>query len=289
MRIFKEPLLHFLLLGAGLFLLFGLINNNNDVTDTKEEIVVSQGRIETLKATFNKVWQRPPNEQELQGLINEYIREEVLYREALAMGLDRDDTIVRRRMRQKLEFLSEDLITLSEPTEEELEAFLTEYPDRFRQETRFTFQQVYLNAKKRGVSAEANAESLLIELRAGADVSKAGDLLIVEQRFEKSREGEVARTMGKQFLEALQGMSVGEWQGPIVSGFGFHLVQITERIDGLVPELYEIRDAVVREWLAMKRKETNEAFYKGLLEQYVVTMEGITPGKKSSETMVAKK
>lgn len=284
-RIIKEPLFHFLVLGAAIFLLFGLINS----TDTKQEIVVTQGRIQTLQTTFSKVWQRTPNKQELQGLIDEYIREEVMYRHAQAMGLDRDDTIVRRRMRQKLEFLSEDLTPLSEPTDAELEAFLTQHPDRFRQETRFTFQQVYLNVKKRGVSVEADARFLLSELFAGADASKAGDLLMVERHFENSSEGEVARIMGKQFLEALHGLSVGQWQGPIVSGFGLHLVQITERIDGKAPQLNEVRDVVVREWSSMKRKETNESFYQGLLAQYNVTVEGRnSSGKKSSDTEFAK-
>ena len=270
----KDPLLYFLLLGGALFALFQWVAGDaSRVMEQTSEIVVSAGRIQALSQSFKKVWQRPASEAELEGLIQEHIREEVLYREALAMGLDRDDTIVRRRMRQKMEFLSEDLVSLGKPSEAELQAFLTAQPERFRQDTRFSFRQVYLNVNKRDTSAEADALALLAKLREqNGDASKIGDRLMIPHRFENEPEREVSRALGKQFLQSLRNTPLGSWQGPIVSGFGLHLVHISHRTNGKAPALAEVREAVLREWSAAKRKQANEAFYEALRARYKVTV-----------------
>ncbi len=270
----KEPLLHFLLLGGALFALFQSVGgfDSPDIEQT-DEIVVTAGRIDSLSQNFGKVWQRPPTEQEIEGLIQEHIREEVLYREALAMGLDRDDMIVRRRLRQKIEFLSEDLASLDAPKEEELQAFLTAHPERFRRETRFSIRQVYLNANKRGQSAEADALALLAKLREqDGDAATIGDPLMIEHRFENETEREISRALGSQFLQALLDTPTGSWQGPVTSGYGLHLVHIGKRIDGKIPDLAEVREAVQREWTAAKRKQSNEAFYEMLRERYTISV-----------------
>ena len=283
---FKDPLFHFLLLGVAFFVLFEWVAGDTPTEiDRAEEIVITEGRIRALSENFAKVWQRPPTEQELDSLIQEHIREEVLYREALAMGLDRDDTIVRRRMRQKIEFLSEDIVSLVEPSEEELQAFLAAQPERFREESRYSFRQIYLNADERGKSVEADALALLAELRENdGDASELGDRLMIEHRFEDAGERDIARALGTQFLEALADCPTGSWQGPIVSGFGLHLVHISARIDGRVPELAQVREAVFREWSAEQRKKTNEAFYEMLRERYTVT---IVRSATTSSTQVA--
>ena len=274
LKLVKDPLFHFLLLGVAFFVLFEWVAGDaRTEIDQAKEIVVTEGRIRALSQNFEKVWQRPPSEQELEGLIQGHVREEILYREALAMGLDRDDTIVRRRMRQKIEFLSEDIASLNEPSDEELQAFLAEDPERFREETRFSFRQVYVDTNKRGKSAEADALALLAELREdGGDASGVGDRLMVQDRFDDEPAREVSRALGSQFLEALLNCPTGSWQGPIRSGFGLHLVHISERIDGRVPELAEVREAVEREWSAEARKKANEAFYEMLRERYTVTI-----------------
>ena len=274
-KILKDPLLHFLLMGGVLFAVFqwGAADGTLDIRQF-DEIVVTEGRVQTLYQTFGKVWQRAPTADELEGLIQDYIREEVLYREALAMGLDRDDTIVRRRMRQKIEFLSEDIASLQEPTEEELQEYLGAHPEKFRQDTRFSFRQVYLNADARGQSSAADALALLARLREqDGDAASAGDRIMIEHSFKNETEREIERALGRQFLQALRDTPQGSWQGPIVSGFGLHLVHISERIDGEVPELAEVRDIVLREWTAIKRTETNEAFYQMLRDRYKVTIE----------------
>jgi len=269
----KEPLFHFLLLGAGLFLLFGLVNKNNDSIDTKQEIVVTQGRIDALSGQFQKVWQRPPTKQELDGLIQEHIREEVMYREAVAMGLDRDDTIVRRRMRQKLEFLSEDILALPEPSDEESAAYLREHPDAFRLDAVLTFQHVFLNADKRGDALNADVQSLLDELQNQDDhveISELGDRFMLGHQFEATSEYEIGKLFGRNFTAPLIEAPTRAWHGPITSGYGVHLVYISERTDARNPSLDKVRDAVVREWSSMKRKETNEAFYQALRQRYRV-------------------
>lgn len=274
LKLVKDPLFHFLLLGVAFFVLFEWVAGDaRTEIDQAKEIVVTEGRIRALSQNFEKVWQRPPSEQELEGLIQGHVREEILYREALAMGLDRDDTIVRRRMRQKIEFLSEDIASLNEPSDDDLQAFLAADPERFREETRFSFRQVYVDTNKRGKSAEVDALSLLAELREhGGDASGVGDRLMVQHRFDNEPEREVARALGGQFLEALMDCPTGSWQGPIASGFGLHLVHIGERIDASIPKLAEVRDSVLREWSAVERTKANEAFYEMLRERYTVTI-----------------
>ena len=288
-QILKEPLFHFLFLGCGFFALFALVSDDSELaTGQVTEIVVTEGRIDSLLIQFGKVWQRPPTENELDGLIADYVREEILYREAVAMGLDQDDTIVRRRMRQKIEFLSEDIAAMAEPTDEELQQYLNSNPEMFHQESRFSFRQVYLNVDKRGSSAEADAQFLLEQLnKEDADASQLGDSLLLEHAYKDQSERDISRILGKQFLSELLDTPTGSWQGPITSGFGLHLVHISERIDGDSPELETVRDAVVREWSSAKRKQTNEDFYKMLSERYTVTV--MMPELSSSTAMAGEK
>lgn len=288
-KIFKEPLFHFILLGSGFFALFALVSDDSELaTGQVTEIVVTEGRIDSLLIQFVKVWQRPPTEAELDGLIADYVREEILYREAVAMGLDRDDTIVRRRMRQKMEFLSEDIAAMAKPTEEELQQYLEDNPEMFRQENRFSFRQVYFNVDKRGTSAEADAQDLLTQLnKEDGDASQLGDSLLIEHAFKDQSERDIARVLGQQFLAGLLETPTGSWEGPIHSGFGLHLVHISERIDESAPKLEEVRDAVIREWSSVKRKQTNEDFYNILRERYTVTV--MKPAKSDSTVMAEEK
>lgn len=274
-KIFKEPLLAFLLIGSAMFVLFQQVSN--DPMPDSAEIVVTEGRIEALSLRFAKVWQRSPNAEELDHLIQNYIREEVLYREALAMGLDRDDPIVRRRMRQKMEFISEDLANLNVPEEAELLAYLLAHQEEYRSPSIFSFRQIYFNSSERGRAAHADAMTLLATLQKPAgkniDVEALGDSLMLKQTFRRETERDIARDLGPQFLQSLRNLPTGSWQGPVRSGFGLHLVYIDERIDGKVPALKDVREAVLRDWASVKRKQTNEAFYEALRSRYTVIVE----------------
>ena len=271
---FREPLVHFLVLGAGIFVLFGAVGDARD--DKSDRIVVSAGKIENLAKLWRRTWQRPPTPQELEGLIEDHIKEEILYREALALGLDRDDTIIRRRLRQKMEFLVEDIAAAAEPTEAELQAYLEKNPDAFRVPPSVTFSHIFLNQDRRGEAAHRDAERLRIRLVGSTgrvDPAALGDPFLLPHDFKALPEYEVVKLFGREFAARLLELKPGQWTGPVESGYGVHLVFIRERTEPQTPELADVRDAVSREWLAARRREANEAFLRRLREKYTVIVE----------------
>lgn len=280
-KLLREPLVHFLLLGAGLFVAFGLVGEHSG--SEPGEIVATQGQIDSLAIGFARTWQRPPTDSELEGLIQDHIREEVYYREALALGLDKDDIVIRRRLRQKMEFVTDDVAAQAEPTDDELSAYLKAHPKAFRVERRFTFSQVYLNPERHGENLARDAALLLVKLNeAGgkADVSALGDPFLLSHTFEAVPGSEVAKQFGAAFAARLGALSPGQWQGPVGSGYGVHLVFVGQRTGGGVPALEEVREAVRREWANAERLEANEKFYQGLLKRYTVTIERPQPPDK---------
>lgn len=273
-RFLKEPLLHFLLLGAGLFVLYSRTAGRTSIEPGK--IVVTQGQILSMAETFARTWQRPPTAAEWQGLIQDRVREEIYAREALALGLDRDDTVIRRRLRQKMEFIADDVSAEVEPTDAELNAYLQAHPEAFRVEPRVAFSQVYLNPGKHGENLVRDAADLLARLQqAGAqtDISALGDQSLLEQDFSPLPRTEVAKQFGEEFAAKLVGVPPGQWQGPIVSGFGAHLVLVRERTEGRLPPLADVRETVRREWANERRLRANETYFQELLKRYVVTIE----------------
>jgi hypothetical protein len=274
-RFLREPLVHFLLLGALLFVVFNVVDGSKELP--RDRILVSAGQVAQLTVAFQRTWQRPPAAEELDGLIEDHIREEVYYREAMAMGLDRDDTIVRRRMRQKLEFVTDDLVAAVEPSDEELETFFNEHPDDFRVPSRVSFEQIYFNRERRGERTASDAEGLLVRLNASGsniDPATSGDTLMVPGSFDNIFATDVARHFGTEFADALADAPVGRWSGPLESAYGLHLVLIRDREPALLPKLSEIRETVQREWEAARRTEASEAFYQGLRGRYDVSVEG---------------
>ncbi len=274
-RIFREPLLHFLLLGAGLFILYSLMSKP-DANVATDQIFVTEGLVENLAAGFARIWQRPPADSELNGLIQDWVREEVATREAKALGLDKDDTVIRRRLRQKLEFVSDDIAAQRVPTDADLIAYMQAHPGSFRVEPRFTFSQVYLSLEKHGVNLARDAAQLLVQLNqtnSQVDLAAAGDPFLLEQKFAAVSRAEIAKQFGEQFTTKLADLTPGQWQGPIKSGYGVHLVLVTERLEGGLPALADVRDVVVREWINARRLKTNDEFYRELLKHYTVTIE----------------
>lgn len=270
----KEPLLHFALLGTAIFAAHGLVSTRSNREPGK--IVITQGQIESLAAGFVRVWQRPPTGEELEGLIQDWVREEVYCREAMALGLDKDDTVIRRRLRQKIEFVSEDISAQAQPDDTELRAYLEAHPDTFRVQRRFTFRQVYLNPTRHGENLTRDAEQLLAKLKqAGGqtDVSGLGDSFLMEEAFSAMPGSEVAKQFGETFAAKLGELAPGQWRGPVESGYGVHLVFVSERTEARVPELEEVRNDVRREWANAQRLEGNEKFYQQLLKRYTVTVE----------------
>jgi PPIC-type PPIASE domain len=273
-RILREPLLHFLLLGAAVFAVYGLVSRQ--VRDEPGKIVISAGEVAAMAESFARTWRRPPTREELEGLIRDRVQEEVYYREAMALGLDKDDTIIRRRLRQKMEFLTDDVAALAEPTDVELSAYLKAHAETFRVQRQFTFRHVYLNPERRGKNLARDAGQLLTQLRqAGgeADVAERGDPFLLEHVFQSVPASEVAKLFGDPFAAKLGELPPGQWQGPVESGYGVHLVFVSERTEGSLPALADVRDAVELEWKNARRLKTNEQFYAELLKRYRVTIE----------------
>jgi len=282
----REPLVHFLVLGAGIFLLAALVGESDQ--DQPDQIVVSVGQIDRLVETWQRTWQRPPTQVELEGLVEDHIREEILYREAIALGLDRDDTIIRRRLRQKMEFLPQDLVDQIEPTDAELRTYLGENADAYQVETRVSFQHIYLNLDRRGTAAEGDARRLLADLKAnGGPVEPAvlSDPILLPYDLELLSESEVARLFGQEFASRLIEIAPGGWTGPLGSSYGLHLVRVREGLPARVPGLSEVRKAVKRDWQFMRRQELDDQFFRSLKERYVIEVQ--LPEWLESKTEIA--
>jgi hypothetical protein len=269
-RWLREPLLHFVLLGALTFAAHALVSR--DERRRPDEIVITQAQLAMLATTFAGTWQRPPTADEMNGLIRDYVREEVAAREAIALGLDKDDTVIRRRLRQKLEFISEDMTARAEPTERELEDYLAAHEDVFRAERRFTFTQVYLDPQRRGDRLPSDTDALLARLRADPDLDALtlGDSLLLGSRFDALPASEVAREFGEAFAKKLTTLAVGRWQGPIESGYGWHLVWIESIAPGGVPAFEDVEPDVKTAWLADQKAIKWQKAYATMRAKYEV-------------------
>jgi len=247
-----------------------------DDTVRPDQIVYTEAKIDRLINMWERKWQRLPTQQELQGLIDQQVREEVLYREALAMDLDRDDLMVRRRMAQKMEFISNDLTSLAEPDDVQLQAYLDSHPDKFAIPGRISYSQVYLNADQHGDQLFSDAEKLLAELSQSAvdiDISMAGDSFMGGYSFNNESDFGVARIFGKAFANEIFRLPVGEWSGPVESGYGLHLVWVGSRTDSRAPTLDQVRDKVRGEWLAEQQRKNNDLLYAEFRKRYEVIIE----------------
>ena len=272
----REPLLHFLLIGAALFIFYNL--QTDDSADDSNSIVISESDIDRLITLWEKKWQRLPTETELEGLVEAQIREEVLYREALAMGLDQNDTIVRRRLAQKVEFISADLASQADPSDADLQTYLDTHAEKFAVPARISFQQIYLNADQRGDQVNKDAQRLLDQLTrsaASVDIMAAGDSFMFGQQHEQLTEHGVSRLFGQQFTEKIFELPVGAWHGPVVSGYGLHLVYVDAKSEAKASTLDEVRKKVRDEWLAQQRRKLDQVFYSELRKRYDIVVQTV--------------
>lgn len=277
-RLLREPLVHFALLGALIFAGWRVVGEPQGEPDS---IVITRGQIAALERGFAGTWQRPPTAQELEDLIGERIREEVWYRQAVALGLDRDDPVIRRRLRQKMEFLVDDAGASAPPDDAELRRYLEAHAARYRIVRAFSFRHVFLNPAARGMALAGDAARLLEQLNrdgASADVSTVGDPFLLEREFENASAVDVAQQFGEDFLTAVTAAESSRWVGPVTSAYGHHLVFIQQRTEGQMPPIDEVRDRVLQDWQHEQRRAVNEQTYRNLLARYEVTVEGIAGG-----------
>ena len=280
----REPLLHFLILGSVLFAFWFWRNPDSldsQLEPEKPQIVITESRIDSLIDIWTKTRQRPPTQQELRGLIDDYLQEEIFYREALAMGLDEDDTIVRRRLRQKMELFVEDFASAAPATDQELADFLESHEDRFRVDRQASLRQIYLNPEKHGERLKQKIEDLQQTLDESSNPEEFGDSFLLPVFFELTPLNQLTRTFGGEFGQLVYEQNPGEWTGPIPSGYGVHLVFVEEKEDGRLPELEEIRPLVEREWIAQRRSDAKRDFYDKLKTRYEIIIE--SPDQSSSQ------
>ncbi len=271
--VLREPLVHFLALGAFLFLFF---HWRGAAGPGSTSIVITHAQIEQLAVGFARTWQKPPTEAELKGLIDEYVKEEIATREAVAMGLDRDDVIIRRRLRQKLEFLAEDTIQSSPPTDADLNAWMARHPDSFHSEPRVAFRQVYLSPQRHGSSIHRDAEKLLAKLQTAGPqvpVDHYGDPTMLPTEQPLAPLFDTSRTFGDEFAKELMNAEPGKWVGPVESPFGLHLILVSEKMPAGQQPLSAIRPQVEREVLLERKNKELQNLYDHLLEKYTVKIE----------------
>jgi len=263
----REPLTHFFAMGFLLFAVYGYVDRGD--TPASDEIVVDQARVEALGAQFAKTWQRPPTSTELQALVDSWVREEILYREGLALRLDQDDPVVRRRIAQKMDFITDSLV-LPEPTEQELQDWLDRHPEDYRVPTEYSLLQMYFDPSRHGDRLAKDMAQALTALEAGQTDGVTGDSTLLPYRMGDATADQVGRVFGADFAAALAGLPVGRWVGPVESGYGMHLVYLEQVKPGRQPALDELRTSVERDLLRSRNEQANEAYYVLLREKYTV-------------------
>lgn len=268
-------MLHFTIAGAILFGSYHLLNRGEPEVAGIEPVHIGEGEVRWLRETFANQWQREPTGEELKGLVASLLEEELLAREARAVGLDQNDTIVRRRLAQKLTFLIEDTAYIVEPTEEELRRFYAANGERFQTEARVSFMQIYFSPARRP-SAETDARTALLSIAAAdkrIDAALMGDPLLLDADFQDMDRQALSNMFGAEFAEAVFALEPGSWGGPVESGFGAHLVRVTRLRTAELRPFDEVRDKVLEALRQQRQRETQSSYLSALREKYGVVID----------------
>jgi peptidyl-prolyl cis-trans isomerase C len=275
-RLVREPLVHFLLAGTVLFGLATLFERFTDASTNTNRIQVSAPEIQRLREVWIRQWGRSPDSKQMENLINDYVRDEVLYREALASGLDKDDTIIRRRLVEKMEFLSQELASAI-PSDKDLQEYFDQNRDKFRIPAQIAFTHIYFSASKRGSSAEGDAGRALAKLSShgisSAELSSLGDPFMLQSEYPLQTQQQIKELFGEEFARNLFQLQPGAWVGTLRSGYGFHLVRILQKLPARVPELGEVRGQVLTDIKNHRLQTASETFYSKLRRRYQVDVD----------------
>ncbi len=266
MRLLKEPLFHFFLIGAAIFVWFHLVAPEAEAVEDIDMIAIDENDVALLSDQFEARWKRRPSDAELQALVDASIREEVLVREARKLGLDRGDTVIRSRLSQKMDFLSEAIATSVVPDDEELEAFLQENSERYATSAKVAFTQFFLGEKP----GDAEIEQALTALRAQQEPDGLGGSTLLPTSMPMTATRVIDSVFGNGFSEGLTTLDVGEWTGPIRSGYGVHLVKVVAIEPSQLPSLAEIHGAVLRDWRRAASEDLAQAQYEALARNYEI-------------------
>ena len=270
----REPLLHFLLLGIVLFAIDGYLHRGRGGVEPSRRIALTLDDLRMMEGYFESQWHRPPTLEEFNAMVEDKVRDEVLYREALAMGLDKDDTIVKRRMAQKMQFLAEDVATAHEPSGADLKDWFEKNSEKFALPSRYSFRHLYFSPDKRGKNAEEDSKKALARIAGQPEDSKLATSLadpFMFQDYYGDRAPEaLAKEFGPQFVVALEKLKPGSWQGPIESGYGWHLVYVDTVIPGRIPAFEEIEPDAKTAWLGEQKQQAWQKAYAEMRAKYSV-------------------
>lgn len=266
-QLWREPLVHFLVAGAFIFALDACVGGDGAESD---RIVVTVEQVEQLALLWERTWGRPPTDEELQGTVRDYIKDEVYYREALKLGLDVNDQVIRRRMRQKLEFFVVEDAAGQAPEMSVLEQWYAQEAGRYQAPATFTFDQVYFAAPD-----ETRMEKALRDLDAGSDPGSMGDRISLPRSMEAATTASVAREFGSVFADKLPGLPRDQWSGPVASGLGIHLVKLRDMTPARQLAFDDVRLEVERDWRAEMRVKAEEEAYAIMQANYDIQIEGI--------------
>lgn len=276
MKILREPLVQFFFLGGLIYFAYALLSPETE-EDTSRSIVVNKSKVEWMQGSWEKRWNRLPTQEELDGVIEQYVKETILYNEAIKMGLDKDDGVIRRRLAQKVEFLAKDLVVYNPPSEEDLKKYYDGHQDKYTPDATYTFMQIYFNPDKRENTTldDANkAKEILNKERSNTqDLTRFGDNFMVDSYFEANSELQIRKNFGTGFTQSLLKLEPGKWHGTILSGYGVHLVYLKEIVTPPATPFSQIKDVVTQDWTSERRKNLNEEFYAALKETYDIVVE----------------
>ena len=267
----------FYVIGAALFVIYHWLNPTAANSDTSRRIELTNDDIRQIEISWTAQWQRPPTAEEMRNLVEDKVRQEILYREGLALGLDRGDTIVKRRLAQKMEFLADDVSALRDPSLDELKKWYAKNGPQFSLPSRITFRHLYFSPDKRGAQARDAAASALAKLAGKAvatiDLTTVADPFMFQDHYGESTPDQVANVFGTKFAEELFKLKPGAWNGPVKSGLGWHLVWVDSITPGRTPEFEEVDISQIKsQWLAAQRAETKRELFAAMRARYEIVL-----------------
>lgn len=278
----QEPILQFLFVALILFLANYLVHGSKSNTST-QLVTISRGQVQQIAERFRLLANRSPNPTELRALVNEFVDEEISYREAIARSLDVDDTIVRRRMRQKLEFLAEDGNATEEPGEQQLKVWLSSHPEKYQLPNKLSFKHVLASRDIRSDKADLDAQKFLLQLNAGEKPDTLGDASMLPLSLSLMSQKRIATLFGESFAKSIFSITENGWFGPIKSPYGSHLVLITERKASITPAFNQIHDQLRTDWIESKRRQAKNNFLSNIRQGYIVNIEWPNKNKNENE------
>ncbi len=278
-RIAREPLMHFLLIGVGIYTAYGLLAAGEDESDERR-ITVSASDVQALGDQWTRLWGRPPTQEELAGTVRDHVRTQILYKEAMAMGLDKGDFVIERRLAQKVELLAQGLITPEDPGEEELRAWYDTHQENYRQPDLYTITHVFFDPDKRDATTLDDAAVALERLSAldsvPDDFASYGDRFMLQNYYPGRTELELRKLFGRGFVEQIVNLEPGIWHGPVLSGYGTHLVMISDVLRPPVPAFEAVEVQVREEWFKTQIDEMSDRFVDNLIARYEIDVEEVS-------------